>query len=99
MGRRWWLHMEQFLLNHGAVDIYNTLNPPATEKYIDQVDRRLRTTSVGTRNGQALPRSLRVLYRFHDGQNLALHDLRLLTQGAHRACICSLSSVWLYHKR
>jgi len=82
LGRRWWLHMERYLLAHGAIDIFNTLNAPATEEYIDRIDRQLRTSAVGTRPGLAIPRCLRVLYRFHDGQNLALHELRLRTHKA-----------------
>jgi len=74
--------MERFLLANGAVDIFNTLNPPATEEYIDQIDRQLRTTEAGTRPGVAIPSSLRIMYRFHDGQSLALHDLRLRTRKA-----------------
>lgn len=93
MGRRWWLHMERFLLSRGAIDIFNTLNPPATEEYLDQVDCLLRTSAAGTRPGRALPRSLRVLYRFHDGQNLALHDLRLRTQGKAEAAFQMLQTV------
>ena len=85
LGRLWWLHMEQYLLANGdsGIDIYNTLNGPATEEYLNQIDKQLRSSALGARQGIAIPRSLRILYRFHDGQNLALHDVRLRTPKAN----------------
>ena len=81
LARRWWLHIERYLIQN-AVDIFNTLNLPASEAFINEVDIELRKTSVGVRPGCAIPRSLRILYRFHNGQNIALNEVRLRTPKA-----------------
>jgi hypothetical protein len=82
LSRKWWHHMETYLIQHGMIDLYNTLNGPASEAEINKVDEDLRRTTAGIRPGKSIPNCLRILYRFHNGQNLALNDVRLRTSRA-----------------
>ena len=58
----WWGRMEAWLLAH-APRIHATLNPPATAAAIAAADAQLK----GVRS---IPRMLKLMYRFHDGQCL-----------------------------
>jgi hypothetical protein len=56
--RVWWRRFTQWCLEH-APNIVDTFGPPAEERYIQMVE---------TASGVKFPASLRLLYRFHDGQ-------------------------------
>jgi hypothetical protein len=63
----WWERMEKYLLIN-APSIYNTLRKPAKKKEFEQYEFSL---------GQKFPSLLKLLYRFHDGQNIFYDQLTL----------------------
>ena len=60
--------MEPHLIQHGMIELFNTLNGPVSEAEINKVDDDLRKTSAGIRPGKSIPNCLRILYRYHGGQ-------------------------------
>lgn len=63
----WWNRMEKYLLIN-APSIYNTLRKPAKKMDFEQYELSL---------GQKFPSLLKLLYRFHDGQNIYYDKLTL----------------------
>eukprot|EP00605_Chrysophyceae_sp_TOSAG23-4_P000722 GSChrysophyteH1.ASY1.ANO1.806.1 assembled CDS len=82
--RKWWLHMEKYLLENNLIDIFNTLNPPASEAYIDQIEHDLQNSVIDQvehfGKPTIIPQNLRILYRFHDGQHIPLNESLLKKQ-------------------
>jgi len=60
VARSWWMRIERWLLKN-APKIFQTLNPPPKLVEIDAVEEEL---------GRTIPRLVKLLYRFHDGQDL-----------------------------
>jgi uncharacterized protein affecting Mg2+/Co2+ transport len=60
VARSWWMRIERWLLKN-ASKIFHTLNPPPLLVEIDTIEKKL---------GRTIPRLVKLLYRFHDGQDL-----------------------------
>ena len=60
--KTWWTRMETWLHAH-ARPIHATLNPPASATAIAAAEARFE-------GKRSIPRTLKLLYRFHDGQRL-----------------------------
>ena len=71
--RRWWLRMESYLSVHYP-EIHSSLGPPLSEATISST-----LSEDGGYSEFVLPSVLRIMYRFHDGQQL-VGQLRMLTE-------------------
>lgn len=60
IARSWWIRIERWLFKN-APKIFHTLNPPPKLVDIDAIEEML---------GRSIPRLVKLLYRFHDGQDL-----------------------------
>ena len=67
MCNRFWNRMEKWLKNN-ALHIYDTLRPPPSLQLIQDIEHRL---------NRKIPRLVKLLYRFHDGQNIHSDRIRL----------------------
>lgn len=66
VAHQWWMRMEMFL-EKSCRPIKETLNPPVTEHELNQFEQEI---------GFKFPRLLKLLYKFHDGQNLIFDKIR-----------------------
>ena len=66
MAKQWWMRMERWL-QLCAPQILTTLNPPASSHALIEAEGEL---------GRPLPRMLKLLYRFHDGQHLLIDEIQ-----------------------
>jgi len=67
MCNRFWNRIEKWL-KHNALHIYETLRPPPSLQLIEEVENKL---------NYKIPRLVKLLYRFHDGQNIHADRIRL----------------------
>ena len=72
MARQWWMRMEQWL-QQCAPQISSTLNPPAELYAFTEAENEL---------DRSLPRMLKLLYRFHDGQHLLIDEIQFSQQSS-----------------
>ena len=72
--RSWWLRMESFLAAEFS-ELHATLGPPLDDADLDSAETE--------KGGGVIPITLRLLYRFHDGQHLT-GQMRMLQQEAPR---------------
>jgi cell wall assembly regulator SMI1 len=61
--RQWWRRMESWLASN-APTVLDTLDPPATTSDISKTEMRLKNV------GKTIPRMLKLMYRFHNGQRV-----------------------------
>ena len=66
MAKQWWMRMERWL-QLCAPQISATLNPPVSLHALIEAEEEL---------GRPLPRMLKLLYRFHDGQHLLIDEVQ-----------------------
>ena len=67
MCNRFWNRIEKWL-KHNALHIYDTLRPPPSLQLIEDIEYKL---------NRKIPRLVKLLYRFHDGQNIHADRIRL----------------------
>jgi uncharacterized protein affecting Mg2+/Co2+ transport len=78
--RMWWKGMEDYL-EKNLPAAYRSLGPPLSEHQIEAV---LNDDRSGYASELALPKTLRLLYRFHDGQILPGQRRLLHEKGPHK---------------
>jgi len=66
MCNRYWNRIEKWL-KHNALHIYDTLRPPPSLQLIQEIENKL---------NRPIPRLVKLLYRFHDGQNIHYDRIR-----------------------
>ena len=90
----WWTQLESWC-RENAPQVLSTLNPPASEKDLAAANAGIETIILGTSRPPSIPYLLRLMYRFHDGQQelLGRNEVRRRAPVTTDSTVCLVLSI------